>query len=103
MCPLGLIQCGVQSMSQPARIMCAGLSCPTLSSLPYFSLKYGEKESERGIDFYIVGMQGQMESCGGEGDIEKEVVGERGRETTTTLFPSPSHIVNSGLKILIGR
>lgn len=43
MFPVGLIQCGIQSVAQPVRIICTGLGLP----LPYFSLKYREREGER--------------------------------------------------------
>lgn len=43
MFPVGLIQCGIQSVAQPVRIICTGLGLP----LPYFSLKYLERERER--------------------------------------------------------
>lgn len=45
MFPVGLIQCGIQSVAQPVRIICTGLGLP----LPYFSLKYRERERGREI------------------------------------------------------
>lgn len=70
--PLGLIQCGVQSVAQPTRITCAGLSCPTLLLV---ALLFIEIWKERGSSIYCrnAGTDGVSGFARGElGEREKE-------------------------------